>query len=112
MRRFFGSMGSVSQVVFENQAFKGNMLGVPQGRVVDGDGPAGRVVYVHAASVLDGRGLPLLVVLVGCTGSGLSHTNWVGFRENLPERLDPLIRGEPMAPGGVALPHCLPRPRG
>jgi len=29
--------------------------------------------------------LPLLVDLVGFTGSGLSHTNWTGFRENLPD---------------------------
>jgi hypothetical protein len=35
--------------------------------------------------------LPLLLVLAGFTGSGLSHTNWLGFRENLPERLDRLI---------------------
>ena len=38
-----------------------------------------------------GEGLPLLVDLVGFTGSGLSHTNWVGFRENLPERIDRLF---------------------
>ena len=36
-------------------------------------------VYVPAGH--DGQGLPLLVDLAGFTGSGLSHTNWVGFRE-------------------------------
>jgi hypothetical protein len=51
----------------------------------------------------DGQGLPLLVDLVGFTGSGLFLTNWVGFRENLPERLDRLIgeqRMPPVAPAG------------
>src|ERR1700745_4315740 len=75
MRRFFGAMGSVSRITIESQALKTNMLGDPLARVVD--------VYLPAGH--DGAGLPLLVDLVGFTGSGLSHTNWVGFRENLPE---------------------------
>jgi hypothetical protein len=54
------------------------MLGDPSARAVD--------VYVPAGC--DGKGLPLLVDLVGFTSSGLSHTNWTAFRENLPERLD------------------------
>jgi iron complex transport system substrate-binding protein len=71
MRRFFGSMGSVSRVTIESQALKSNMLGDPSVRVVD--------VYVPAGH--DEEGLPLLVDLVGFTSSGLSQTNWVGFRE-------------------------------
>ena len=82
MRKFFGSIGSVSRVTIESQALKSNMLGDPSVRVVD--------VYVPAGH--DEQGLPLLVDLVGFTSSGLSHTNWVCFRENLPERLDRLIR--------------------
>jgi len=64
-------------------------------------------VYVPAGQ--DGRGLPLLVDLVGFTGSGLSHTNWVGFRENLPERLDRLIGEQRMPPVVVAFPDCFTR---
>ena len=97
MRRFFGSMGSVSQVVIESQALKSNMLGDPSVRVVD--------VYVPAGH--DGQGLPLLVDLVGFTSSGLSH--WVGFRENLPERLDRLIGEQRMPPVVVAFPDCFTR---
>ena len=81
MRKFFGSMGSVIRVTIESQVLQDNILGDPSERVVD--------VYVPAGH--DGQGLPLLVDLVGFTSSGLSHTNWVGFRENLPERLDRLI---------------------
>src|SRR5438552_14178409 len=99
MRRFFGSMGSVNRVTIESQALNSNMLGDPAVRVVD--------VYVPAGH--DGQGLPLLVDLVGFTGSGLSHTNWVGFRENLPERLDRLIGEERMPPVVVAFPDCFTR---
>src|ERR1700688_2058459 len=86
MRRFFGPMGSVNRVTIESQALKSNMLGDPSERVVD--------VYVPAEH--DGQDLPLLVDPVGFTSSGLSHTNWVGFRENLPEEPGshrPLARG-------------------
>jgi hypothetical protein len=76
MREFSGPIGSVSRVTIESQALKSNMLGDPSMRVVD--------VYVPAGH--DGQGLPLAVDLVGFTSSGLSQTNWAGFRENLPER--------------------------
>src|ERR1700676_1266597 len=99
MRRFFGSMGSVSRVAVESAALKSNMLGDPSLRAVD--------VYVPAGH--GGQGLPLLVDLVGFTGSGLSHTNWVGFRENLPERLDRLIGEGRMPPVVVAFPDCFTR---
>jgi hypothetical protein len=49
------------------------------------------------------------VDLVGFTSSGLSHTNWVGFRENLPERLDRLIGEQHMPPVVVAFPDCFTR---
>src|SRR5258708_29901992 len=99
MRKFFGSMGSVTRVIIESQALKSNMLGDPSARAVD--------VYVPAGH--DGQGLPLLVDLVGFTSSGLSHTNWVGFRENVPERLDRLIGEQRMAPVVVAFPDCFTR---
>src|SRR5882762_5106372 len=99
MRRFFGSTGSVSRVTIESEVLKNNLLGDPSERVVD--------VYLPAG--YDGQGLPLLVDLVGFTGSGLSHTNWVGFRENLPERLDRLIGEQRMSPVVVAFPDCFTR---
>ena len=99
MRKFFGSMGSVGRVTIESQALKTNMLGDPSVRVVDVYEPAG----------YEGQGLPLLVDLVGFTGSGLSHTNWAGFRENLPERLDRLIGEQRMPPVVVAFPDCFTR---
>jgi len=99
MRKFFGPMGSVSRLSIDSQAVRSNMLGDPSVRVLD--------VYLPAGH--DGQGLPLLVDLVGFTSSGLSHTNWVGFRENLPERLDRLIGEQRMPPVVVAFPDCFTR---
>src|SRR3954464_5727700 len=99
MRKFFGSMGSVIRVTIESQVLQDNILGDPSERDVD--------VYVPAGH--DGRSLPLLVDLVGFTSSGLSHTNWVGFRENLPERLDRLIGEGRLPPVVVAFPDCFTR---
>ena len=97
MRKFLGPVGSVSRVTIESRALERNMLGDPTARVVD--------IYIPAGH--DGEGLPLLVDLVGFSGSGLSHTNWIGFRENLPERLDRLIGEDRMPPVVVAFPDCL-----
>src|SRR3954447_16278642 len=99
MRRFLGATGSVSRIVVESLALKSNLLGGPSARAVD--------MYVPAAH--DGQGLPLLVVLAGFTGSGLSHTNWAGFRENLPERLHPVGGEQQMPPVVVAFPDCFTR---
>jgi len=99
MRKFFGTRGSVSRATVESQALKSNMLGDPSVRVVD--------VYVPAGH--DGQGLPLLVDLVGFTSSGLSETNWVGFCENLPQRLDRLIGEQRMSPVVISFPDCFTR---
>src|ERR687893_1986786 len=91
--------GSVHTLWIDSDCLKGNLLGDPSRRAVD--------VYVPAGH--DGRGLPLLVDLVGFTASGLSHTNWTGFQENLPERLDRLIGEQRMPPVVVAFPDCFTR---
>jgi S-formylglutathione hydrolase FrmB len=99
MRKFQGPAGSVTRIVVESRSLSGNLLGDPSSRAVD--------IYVPAGE--SGRGLPLLVDLVGFTSSGLSHTNWVGFRENVPERLDRLIGEQHMPPVVVAFPDCFTR---
>src|SRR6201989_1592011 len=99
MRKFIGPAGAVRRIRIESQALKDNLLGDPTERPVD--------VYVPAGH--DGTDLPLLVDLVGFTSSGLSHTNWVGFRENVPERLDRLIGEGRMPPVVVAFPDCFTR---
>lgn len=64
MRKSSGSVGSISRVTIESQVLKSNML----------DDSSVRVADVYAPAEHDGRGLPLLVDLVGFTGSGLSQT--------------------------------------
>jgi enterochelin esterase-like enzyme len=88
--------GTVHRLMLDSAVLKGNLLGDPHERIVD--------VYVpHAHS---GRGLPLLVDLVGFTAGGPAHTNWKNFGENLPERLDRLIASGAMPPVVAALPDC------
>jgi S-formylglutathione hydrolase FrmB len=99
MRKFEGPAGSITRLVVASESLKGNLLGDPTARIVD--------VYLPAGE--SGHGLPLLVDLVGFTSSGLSHTNWVGFRENVPERLDRLIGEQRMPPVAVAFPDCFTR---
>jgi S-formylglutathione hydrolase FrmB len=91
--------GQIHRLMLESSVLKGNLLGDPIERIVD--------VYVPAGQ--DGRGLPLLVDLVGFTAGGPAHTNWKNFGENLPERLDRLIGSGAMPPCVVALPDCFTR---
>jgi enterochelin esterase-like enzyme len=92
--------GDVRSFFVDSKALAGNPLGDPARREV-------RVYLPHGHG--DDRKLPLLVDLVGFTGSGLTHTNWRPFTENLPERLDRLIGTGQMAPAVVALPDCFTR---
>jgi enterochelin esterase-like enzyme len=95
MRKATGPRGIVKRLTLDSKVLKSNMLGDPSERVID--------VYVPAGH--DGRGLPLLVDIVGFTAGGPAHTNWKNFGENVPERLDRLI-AEGMAPCVVAFPDC------
>src|SRR6185503_17336135 len=88
--------GQIHRFRIESKALKNNMLGDSTERIID--------VYVPANH--DGRGLPLLVDLVGFTAGGPAHSNWKNFGENLPERLDRLIASGAMPACVVALPDC------
>src|SRR6185295_4405585 len=88
--------GKVHRLTIDSEALKGNLLGDPSRRRIDVWVPDGH----------DGRGLPLLVDVVGFTAGGPAHTNWKNFGENLPERLDRLIGSGEMPPTVVAMPDC------
>ena len=53
-----------------------------------------------------GRRFPVLVDMVGFTGSGLSHVGWKSFSENVPERAARLISERKMAPALIVFPDC------
>jgi hypothetical protein len=99
MRRTDHPAGIVHRLMVDGTSLRGNLLGDPTLRVVD--------VYVPHGH--DGAGLPLLVDLVGFTAGGPAHTNWRGFGENVPTRLDRLIGSGAMPPVVVAFPDCFTR---
>ena len=92
--------GQVHRLTLDSRILAGNPLGDPSTRELHVYTPAGHET---------GRHLPLLVDLVGFTGSGPSHTNWRAFTENVPERLDRLIGAGAMGPVVVAFPDCYSR---
>ena len=90
------SAGTVHRLTLESALLGANLVGAPAARIID--------VYVPHGH--DGKGLPLLVDLVGYTAGGPAHTNWKNFSENVPERLDRLIGLGEMPPVVVAFPDC------
>lgn len=91
--------GTLTRIHVSSDLLKGNFLDDPHVRAIDVWVPHGH----------DGSGLPLLVDLAGYTGSGLSHTNWKNFGENVPERLDRLAGSGALKPCVVAFPDCFTR---
>jgi hypothetical protein len=53
-----------------------------------------------------GRRFPVLFDLVGFTGSGLAHTNWKPFGDNVAERAARLIHEGKMGPTIFVFPDC------
>jgi S-formylglutathione hydrolase FrmB len=62
--------------------------------------------YERRAGRGPGRRLPVLVDMVGFTGSGQSHTAWKSFSENVPERAARLVHERRMAPAIIVFPDC------
>jgi enterochelin esterase-like enzyme len=91
--------GIVHRLWIDSDVLGGNLVEASSRRMID--------VYVPHGH--DGRGLPLLVDIVGFTAGGPAHTNWKNFGENLPERLDRLIADGAMPPVVVAFPDCFTR---
>lgn len=91
--------GALHRLTLESSVLKSNLLGDPSTRAID--------VYIPHGH--DGRGLPLLVDLVGFTVGGLAATNWKNFGENAPERADRLIASGAMPPVAIAFPDCFTR---
>jgi hypothetical protein len=91
--------GTIDRLTLDSKVLEANFLHEPTTRIID--------VYIPHGT--DGKGLPLLVDLVGFTAGGPAHTNWKNFGENVPERLDRLIASGKMKPCVVAFPDCFTR---
>ena len=105
LKRTKAPAGTLHVLEHESRILKGNPLGDPHVRKLgvwlppqydDGRKSKGD----------DGRRFPVLYDLVGFTGSGLSHTNWKPFSDNVPERVARLIHERKMGPVILVFPDC------
>ena len=80
-----------------------NPLGDPHVRAFDVWLPPG---YDAALGHGRGRRYPVLFSLAGFTSAGPGQTSWRAFGENLPSRLERLVREDAMAPCIVVFPDC------
>ena len=94
-----------TDVVLEHvsKVLKDNALGDPHVRKVAVWLPP---QYDRGHGGSKGKRFPVLVDLVGFTGSGLSHVAWKNFSENVPERAARLVHERRMAPAILVFPDC------
>jgi enterochelin esterase-like enzyme len=90
--------GRVETIRVDSGLLAHNLLGDPAIRTVD--------VYLPEGYDDGGDDYPLLVDLVGFTGSGPAHTGWRAFGESVPQRLDRLVAEGRMGPVIAAFPDC------
>lgn len=94
--------GRVESFILQSRALSGNPLGDPTRRHVTVYLPPEYERYVH-------RRFPVFVDVVGFLGSGKAHVNWMNFVENVPERLERLVRQDRMGPALAVFPDCWTR---
>ena len=102
MRRARALQGRVERFELDSKLLRGNALG----------DPARRDVTVYLPPEYDAsprRRFPLFVDLVGFLGSGPAHVSWKGFEENVPARLERLVREGEMGPVIAVFPDCWTR---
>ena len=95
---FVRPRGQIRTVVIQSEVLKGNLLGDPTERSV--------VVYLPEGYDASNDHYPLLVDVVGFTGSGFSHVGWKCYSESVPQRVDRLIDEGRMGPAIIAFPDC------
>src|SRR5665213_2660772 len=103
LKRPPGRPGTLVVVEHDSKILRGNALGDPHVRKLAVWLPP---QYDEGAGRGRGRRFPVLVDMVGFTGSGLAHVAWKGFSENVPERAARLIHERRMAPAILVFPDC------
>ncbi len=94
--------GRIDRFRLDSRVLRDNALGDPHRRDVR--------VYLPPEYDRDpGRRFPVFVDLVGFLGSGASHLNWKPFDENVPLRLERLVRRKKMGPVIAVFPDCWTR---
>ena len=102
-KRAASSSGTLVVLEHQSRVLAGNPLGDPSVRKIAVWLPP---QYDEGTTKGRGRRLPVLYDLVGFTGSGLAHTNWKPFSENVPERTARLIAEKKMGPTILVFPDC------
>lgn len=98
IHRYDRPRGRLDFLDIESVAIANNTLGDPTCRAI--------AVYLPEGYD-DGRDdYPLLVDIVGYTGSGPAHLNWKAFQESVPQRVDRLVAEGTMGPVVIAFPDC------
>jgi S-formylglutathione hydrolase FrmB len=95
---FVPPRGRLEHFEISSELLGANLLGDPAVRRV--------AVYVTEGADEAPGGVPLLVDLVGFTGSGMSHIAWKCYEETVPQRVDRLLADGKIGPCVVALPDC------
>jgi len=90
--------GELRLITINSTALSNNLLGDPTERQV--------AVYLPPGWENSTKEYPLLVDLVGYTGSGFFHTNWKAFQESVPQRVERLVQEGKMGEVIVAFPDC------
>jgi S-formylglutathione hydrolase FrmB len=103
LKRPKGKSGTVVVLEHTSKILKGNALGDAHVRKLAAWLPP---QYDEGATRGRGQRFPVLVDMVGFTGSGLSHVNWKAFGDNVPERMARLIHEGKMGPAIVVFPDC------
>jgi hypothetical protein len=102
-KRTVTASGTLVVLEHDSRILAGNPLGDPHVRKVAVWLPP---QYDEGATRGRGRRLPVFYDLVGFTGSGLAHTGWKPFGDNVPERVARLIHQKRMGPAIVVFPDC------
>jgi hypothetical protein len=95
--------GTVVVLEHVSKLLRGNPLGDPHVRKLAVWLPP---QYDRGATRGRGKRLPMLMDMVGFTGSGMSHVAWKAFSENVPERAARLVHEGKMAPAIIVFPDC------
>lgn len=103
IKRPVAESGRLVEVEYDSPILADNPLGDPALRRFHVWLPPG---YDRGAGHGRGKRFPVLFDLVGYTGSGMSHTNWQGFEENVPERAARLMHAHKMTGCIIVFPDC------
>lgn len=98
LKRPQGPSGTLVVLEHDSKVLENNPLGDPQRRKL--------AVWLPPQYGKGRRRFPVLYDLVGFTGSGLAHTAWKPFGDNVPERAARLIHEGKMGPAIIVFPDC------